>query len=58
LPPIASAPVRDLPIAPEAGGLRPSEQLWPKRPAAKATGIAQIATRTLPARDSGKFRTG
>jgi cyclic-di-GMP phosphodiesterase, flagellum assembly factor TipF len=57
LPPVAQRE-RPIPIAPEAGALRPSEQTWPKRQAAK-TPLSQLATRTLPdPRERPRFKAG
>lgn len=58
LPPIAQTE-RPIPIAAEAGGLRPAEQAWPKRKPGKPTPLSQLATRTLPdPRDKARFRAG
>lgn len=58
LPPIAQT-VRPIPIAPEAGGMRPPEQSWPKRQASKPTPLSALATRTLPdPREKPRFRAG
>lgn len=58
LPPVTEAG-RTIPIAPEPVALRPGEQPWPKRQAAKNSAISQIATRTISApRETPRFRAG
>jgi cyclic-di-GMP phosphodiesterase TipF (flagellum assembly factor) len=58
LPPVAEI-TRPLPIAAEPSALRPSEQPWPKRQAAKTSALAQLAARTAPSpRENPKLRAG